>query len=169
VVNFKVKTTRKHINYKKGGVKEMDGFISEYSHTIDTKGRVIVPQKYREALGDRFILSKGLDGCLWIHPLSEWENFSDKLRELSTIDKQSRQFKRFFTAGATECELDKQGRILIPAPLRKYAGLTKDVVMAGMDSRIEVWDQESWDGMNAVGEADMDSIAEHLFALGVKI
>lgn len=129
----------------------MDGFIGEYYHTIDTKGRVIIPQKYREDLGETFILSKGLDGCLWIHPMEEWREFTANLRELSTIDKGSRQFKRFFMSGATECEFDKQGRILVPASLRKYADLQKDVVLTGMDTRIELWSAEKWDV-----ESDLD-------------
>lgn len=151
------------------GEHKMDGFIGEYYHTIDTKGRVIVPLKYRDALGDQFIISKGLDGCLWIHPLEEWRDFTAKLRELSTIDKESRQFKRFFMAGATECEFDKQGRILIPGPLRKYAGLLKDVVLAGMDTRIELWSAEKWEIENDMDDEDMDAVAAHMAGLGIKI
>ncbi len=147
----------------------MEGFIGEYYHSIDAKGRVIIPQKYRESLGDIFFISKGLDGCLWIMPEEEWNIFKEKLRELPTIDKASRQFKRFFTAGATDCEFDKQGRILIPAALRKYAGITKDVVLAGMDTRIELWSQEKWEEISQVTDDKMDEIASHLSDLGVDI
>ena len=147
----------------------MDGFIGEYYHTIDTKGRVIIPQKYREDLGDTFILSKGLDGCLWIHPMDEWREFTAKLRELSTIDKESRQFKRFFMSGATECEFDKQGRILVPASLRKYADLQKDVVLTGMDTRIELWSAEKWDVENDMDDEDMEAVAAHMESLGGNI
>ena len=143
----------------------MDGFIGEYYHTIDTKGRVIIPQKYREDLGDTFILSKGLDGCLWIHPMDEWREFTAKLRELSTIDKESRQFKRFFMSGATECEFDKQGRILLPSSLRNAAGIEKDVVLAGMIDYIEIWDKERWEGTSG----DVDDIAASMAQRGIEL
>ena len=146
-----------------------DGFIGQYNHTIDSKGRVIIPLRYRADLGDKFILSKGLDGCLWIHPLSEWQKFTSRLRELSNIDRESRQFKRFFVSGAVECELDKQGRILVPAPLRKYAGLEKDIVLAGMDTRVEVWSESKWDDENSFTDTNMDQVAAHLSELGVRI
>lgn len=151
------------------GEHKMDSFIGEYYHTIDAKGRVIIPLKFREALGDAFIISKGLDGCLWIQPMDEWRDFTAKLRELSTIDKESRQFKRFFMAGAADCEFDKQGRILIPAPLRKYANLQKDVVLAGMDTRIELWAEEKWEVESDMDVDDMDAVAAHMAGLGVKI
>jgi len=147
----------------------MEGFIGEYYHSIDAKGRVIIPQKYRDDLGDLFFISKGLDGCLWISPEEEWNDFKSRLRELPTIDKASRQFKRFFTAGAAECEFDRQGRILIPAALRKYAGIGKDVVLAGMDTRIELWSQERWEEVSNISDENMDEIAAHLTDLGVSI
>lgn len=146
-----------------------DGFIGEYNHTIDAKGRVIIPQKFREALGDSFYISKGLDGCLWIHPSEEWASFRASLRSLSAIDEDSRRFKRFFLAGATDCELDKQGRILIPGPLRNYADLTKDVVLAGMDNRIEIWSQAKWDGEDEINNANMNNIAARLSGMGIMI
>ena len=151
------------------GNGSMQGFISEYYHTIDTKGRVIIPLKFRDDLGDHFIISKGLDKCLWIHPLQEWEDFTLKLRDLSTIDKESRQFKRFFLSGAAECEFDKQGRILIPAPLRKYADIEKDVVLVGMDTRIEVWSLARWEAESDLDEEDMDAVAAHMSSLGIRI
>ncbi len=147
----------------------MDGFIGEYNHTIDTKGRVIIPLRFREELGEKFYLSKGLDGCLWIHPMEEWQQFRASLRELSAIDEDSRLFKRFFLSGATECELDKQGRILIPGPLRTYAKLIKDVVVTGLDNRIEVWSQENWDIMNDLDPAAMNKVAARLSSMGIKI
>lgn len=146
-----------------------DGFIGEYYHTIDAKGRVIIPQKFRDELGEHFILSRGLDGCLWIQTKEEWDEFRVKLSKLSTIDKKSRNFKRFFTAGATPCELDKQGRILVPAPLRKHANLEKDVVLTGMDNRIELWSLSKWEDVSDIDEAGMDEIAQHLTELGVDI
>ena len=143
----------------------MDGFIGEYYHTIDTKGRVIIPQKYREDLGDTFILSKGLDGCLWIHPMEEWREFTANLRELSTIDKGSRQFKRFFMSGATECEIDKQGRFLIPANLRISAKLEKDAMIIGVGTRLEIWDKATWQKCDE--NISADEIAENMTMLGI--
>ena len=101
--------------------------------------------------------------------MDEWREFTAKLRELSTIDKESRQFKRFFMSGATECELDKQGRILVPASLRKYADLQKDVVLTGMDTRIELWSAEKWDVENDMDDEDMEAVAAHMASLGVNI
>ncbi len=144
----------------------MQGFIGEDYHSVDAKGRVIIPQKYREGLGDEFMLSKGLDGCLWIHPMEDWDEFSAKLKTLPMIDKESRIFKRFFLSGATRCCLDKQGRILIPASLRTYAKIDKDAVLVGMDNRIEVWSRQQWDDQNDISEEDMDKVSEHLAQIG---
>ena len=114
-------------------------FMGEYSHTIDAKGRLIIPSKFREQLGEEFVLTKGLDGCLSIYPNDEWAAFEEKLRALPLTNKNARTFSRFFVAGATSCELDKQGRILVPATLREFAGLEKDVVLTGNINRIEIW------------------------------
>ena len=104
-------------------------FMGEYSHTIDAKGRMIIPSKFREELGENFVLTKGLDGCLSIYPNEEWKNFEEKLKALPLNDKNARAFLRFFVASATLCELDKQGRILVPATLREFAGLEKDCLL----------------------------------------
>ena len=109
----------------------MYNFIGEHSHTIDAKSRVIIPAKFREALGEQFVLTQGLDGCLTIYPLAEWEKFQEQLNQLPRTNKQARIFRRFFTAKAAMCELDKQGRILVPSGLREYANLEKDVVITG--------------------------------------
>ena len=111
-------------------------FMGEYNHTIDTKGRLIIPSKFREALGDGFVVTKGLDGCLFVYDNAEWTAFEEKLKALPMTNKESRKFVRFFLAGAAEVEVDKQGRILIPAVLREFAGLDKDVVLVGVASRI---------------------------------
>ena len=150
-------------------VPGIDGFIGEYSHSIDAKGRVIIPQKFRDELGTTCVVSKGLDGCLWIHPVEEWRVFQSRIRSLSKIDRQSRQFVRFFLPGAVVCELDKQGRILIPAALRRYGGISKDIVLAGMDTRIELWSAERWEEETEVNDSNMENIAEHLAELGVEI
>lgn len=142
-------------------------FMGEYNHTVDTKGRLIIPSKFREQLGDEFIVTKGLDGCLFVFPQNEWEIFEEKLRTLPLTQKGARQFTRFFVAGATPCELDKQGRILLPATLREFAGLDKDVVLAGMLNRIEIWSKAKWTENNACD--DMDDIAEQMSDLGLSI
>ena len=106
-------------------------FMGEYNHIIDAKGRLIIPARFRELLGEEFILTKGLDGCLSIYPMDAWEAFETKLRALPLTNKNARTFTRFFVAGATNCELDRQGRILVPQTLREFAGLEKEVVLTG--------------------------------------
>ena len=120
-------------------------FIGEYQHTLDPKGRVIMPSKFRDGLGESFVVTKGLDNCLFVYPQGEWEELERKLRILPLTSKDARAFTRFFFSGATECELDKQGRILIPANLREYAGLDKDLIIIGVASRIEIWGKERWE------------------------
>ena len=127
-------------------------FMGEYNHTIDAKGRMIVPSKFREQLGNEFVVTKGLDGCLFVYPNEEWHNIEEKFRNVPLTTKDARKFSRFFFAGAATCELDKQGRILIPPVLREFADLQKDVVSVGVLNRIE-----------------MDEIAEHMADLGLSI
>ena len=145
----------------------MHMFMGEYNHTTDTKGRLIVPSKFREALGESFVVTKGLDGCLFVYDNVEWNAFEEKLRTLPITNKEARQFVRFFLAGAAEAEVDKQGRILVPNVLREFAGLDKDVVLIGVGSRIEIWSRERFDGVAAC--EDMDEIAEHMAELGLGI
>lgn len=142
-------------------------FMGEYSHTIDPKGRLIIPSKFREQLGDEFVLTKGLDGCLSIYPMDEWGIFEEQLRSLPLTNKNARTFSRFFVAGATSCELDKQGRILVPGTLREFAGLEKDVVLTGNINRIEIWSKQKWSENSNYD--DMDAIAEGLQDLGITI
>ncbi|WP_230397762.1 division/cell wall cluster transcriptional repressor MraZ [Novisyntrophococcus fermenticellae] len=142
-------------------------FMGEYSHTIDPKGRLIIPSRFREQLGDEFVLTKGLDGCLSIYPMDEWEKFEEQLRSLPLTNKNARTFSRFFVAGATACELDKQGRILVPGTLREFAGLEKDVVLTGNINRIEIWSKQKWSENSNYD--DMDAIAEGLEDLGITI
>ena len=120
-------------------------FMGEYSHTIDAKGRIIVPVKFRESLGDNFVVTKGLDNCLFVYTKEDWQKFEEKLRTLPLTNKDARKFTRFFLAGAAEMEVDKQGRILIPSVLREFASLEKDVVFVGVGSRIEIWNRAGWD------------------------
>lgn len=142
-------------------------FMGEYNHTIDTKGRLIIPAKFRELLGDEFIVTKGLDGCLFGFPKNEWQIFEEKLRRLPLTQKSARKFTRFFMGGAATCELDKQGRILLPQTLREFAGLDKDVVLSGNLNRIEIWSKANWAENNAYD--DMDDIAEQMADLGLDI
>lgn len=140
-------------------------FMGEYNHTIDAKGRLIIPAKFREVLGDEFVVTKGMDGCLFVFDNPEWQVFADKLRGLPMIDKEARQFTRFFLAGAAGVEVDKQGRILLPAVLRSFAGLEKEVALVGVGSRIEIWDKATWEEKNQYD--DMDEIAENMEGLGI--
>lgn len=142
-------------------------FMGEYSHSIDSKGRLIIPSKFRELLGDEFVLTKGLDGCLSIYPMDEWNAFEEKLKALPLTNKNARTFSRFFVAGATSCELDRQGRILIPATLREFAGLDKDVVLTGNITRIEIWSKKKWEENSNYD--DMDAIAEGMQEMGIVI
>lgn len=142
-------------------------FMGEYNHSVDTKGRLIIPSKFRDKLGDEFVVTKGLDGCLFVFPNDEWQAFEEKLRTLPLTNKSARQFSRFFVAGATGCELDKQGRILLPQTLREFAGLEKDVVLTGMLNRIEIWSKTKWNENNSYD--DMDDIAEQMTDLGLSI
>ena len=140
-------------------------FIGEYNHTIDAKGRLIIPSKFREVLGDEFVVTKGMDGCLFVFDNPEWQAFEEKLPALPLIDKGARQFTRFFLAGAASVEVDKQGRILLPAVLRDFAGITKDAVLVGVGSRVEIWSKDRWEG--TVTYQDMEEIAGHMIELGI--
>ena len=144
-------------------------FMGEYSHTIDTKGRLIIPSRFREELGETFVVTKGLDGCLFVFSDEEWKAFEIKLKSLPLTNKNARQYARFFVAGATPCELDKQGRILLPATLREFAGLEKDVVLTGMLNRIEIWSKDKWNENNSLDDVAMDEIAEQMTDLGLGI
>ncbi|MSS63040.1 division/cell wall cluster transcriptional repressor MraZ [Velocimicrobium porci] len=139
-------------------------FMGEYNHTIDTKGRIIVPAKFRETLGEEFVVTLGLDGCLFVYPDEEWQNFVSELKNLPG-SKEARQLQRYFMAGAASCEVDKQGRILIPSKLRQQAGLEKEVVFVGVLSKIEIWSKERWEANNTYD--DMDEIAEHMSEFGL--
>ncbi len=142
-------------------------FYGEYQHSVDPKGRVIVPSKFREGLGEKFILTKGLDNCLFAYSADEWSNLEAKIKSLPFTDKDVRAFARFFFAGACECELDKQGRILIPQNLREYAGLEKDISIIGVSTRVEIWDKNKWENYSGDENVSSDSIAEKMAMLGI--
>ena len=141
------------------------GFIGEYYHSVDVKGRMNIPVKFRELLGDSFVVTRGLDKCLSIYPTEAFQAFAQKLQSLPISDKNARQFVRFFLSGAVECELDKQGRILLPQSLRMYADISKDVVVTGNGSTIEIWDSDLWNEYN--NTIDPDTIADSMVALGI--
>ena len=144
-------------------------FKGEFKHTVDTKGRLIIPSKFREYLGEEFVVTKGLDGCLFAYDNQEWEAFEQKLRALPLNKKDNRIFARHFLAGASDVEVDKQGRILLPPNLREFAGLVKDVVLVGMGNRIEIWDQDKWRDaqLDEDDEETMEDIAERMDELGL--
>lgn len=142
-------------------------FMGQYNHTIDTKGRLIVPSKFRELLGEEFVVTKGMDGCLFVYANEDWAVFEQKLTSLPLINKEARKFARFFLAGASQVEVDKQGRILIASNLREFAGLDKEVVLVGVGSRIEIWSLEKWEGMDF--DDDMDDISATMESLGLTI
>ena len=143
-------------------------YKGEYSHTIDAKGRIIVPAKLREQLGDDFVVTKGLDGCLWIFDAAEWEKVESAIRELPLTVPAARVLSRFIFAGAIDGELDKQGRLLIPSNLRDYAGLSKDVIFSGVGSRVEIWDKDKYDSA-ADSFENMDTVTQQLIELGLKL
>ena len=139
--------------------------MGEYEHSIDAKGRISMPAKLRKDMGDAFILTKGLDGCLFAFSSEEWLNFETKLKSLPLSDKNARNFVRFFLAGATECEIDKQGRFLIPSNLRQAANLEKDAVIIGVGTRLEIWNKSTWKSKDE--EISADEIAENMTMLGI--
>lgn len=141
--------------------------IGEYEHSLDTKGRLILPAKLREDIGEKFIITKGLDSCLFGFSKTEWNNFEDKLKTLPLTNKNARDFVRFFLSGAIEAELDKQGRFLIPSNLREYATLDKEAVITGVGTRIEIWDKTKWKAYNSEENLSADQIAENMANLGM--
>ena len=139
--------------------------IGEYEHSLDTKGRLIMPAKLREDMGEKFIVTKGLDGCLFAFSQNEWLNFEQKLKSLPLSDKNARNFVRFFLSGATECELDKQGRFLISSNLREVAKLEKETIIIGVGTRLEIWNKDIWKSCDE--NISADEIAENMTMLGI--
>lgn len=142
-------------------------FIGEYQHTLDSKGRLIIPSKLREQLGETFVMTKGLDSCLFVYPENEWAILEEKLKTLPLTNRDARAFVRFFFSGASELGLDKQGRTLVPSNLREYSKLDKDVVVIGVSTRIEIWSKEEWDIYNNDENLNYDNIAETMAELGI--
>lgn len=141
-------------------------FIGEYQHAIDNKNRMIIPSKFREELGSNFILTKGLDGCLYAYTAAEWKILEEKLKKLPLTSKDARAFVRFIFSGANEIEVDKQGRALIPQILMEYAAIEKEIVSIGVSTRIEIWSKSRWDEYNN-SYIDLDGIADKMSELGI--
>jgi MraZ protein len=143
-------------------------FRGSFEHTVDSKGRVSVPSRFREIIADRYdgklVLAMDYDKCLTVYPIEEWEKLEDKIRNLPTMKKEVKDFMRFLLASATECELDKQGRVLIPPTLREHAGIAKNVMLVGIIDKIEIWDAKAWEARNS---QNGDKIGEALAALGL--
>ena len=137
--------------------------IGEYHHNIDEKGRLIIPSKFREEIGNSFVVTRGLDGCLFVYSLVEWEKIIAKLKKLPFTKKDARVFIRSFFSGATECEFDRQGRINITSPLVGYADLTKECVIIGANDHLEVWGKANWDNFFTENSEKLEDIAENLF------
>lgn len=140
-------------------------FMGEYNHTIDVKGRLIIPSKFRDLLGEEFVVTKGLDGCLFVFNQLQWSEFEEKLKSFPIGQKEVRHFVRFFLAGAAPVETDKQGRMLLPVVLRDFAALDKDVVFIGVGNRAEIWSKERWSGESLY--EDVEELAEHMAELGL--
>ena len=149
----------------KKGVKPL--LIGEYEHTIDEKGRIKMPAKLKEDIGEKFVITQGLDGCLFAYSQNEWKNFEDKLRTFPLTNKDARALKRFFLARATECEVDKQGRFLITSNLREFAMLQKEVIIIGVLDKIEIWSKDRWEKYSKEENLQADEIAERMENLGI--
>lgn len=137
--------------------------MGEYHHNIDDKKRMIIPSKYREDLGDKVIVTRGLEGCLFVYSETEWNQIVSKLKTLPFTKKDARSFVRFFLSGATVCEFDKQGRIKISIPLTEYAQLTKECVVIGVNDRLEIWSESVWNNFMKENEQSLSDTAENLF------
>ncbi len=138
-------------------------FMGEFHHNIDDKSRLVMPSRFREELGDTFIITRGLEGCLFVYSNNEWMELVSKLKKLPFTKKDARAFLRFFLSGAQECTFDKQGRIAIPSPLVKYANLKKECVVIGVNDRLEIWSESLFDDFFKQNEENVSDIAEDLF------
>lgn len=144
-------------------------FLGEYEHSLDAKGRMAIPARFRALLGEGAIITRGFDGCLVIYPPDVWRSVAERLDGLSATQEAARMAKRFVFSGATECEFDKQGRILVPSFLRGYAELTESAVVVGQYSRIEIWERGRWEEISSRAVAESGRIAEQLASLGLEI
>lgn len=140
--------------------------IGEYTHNLDPKGRITIPSKFREDL-NVFVMTKGLDNCLFLYPIEQWEKIEDKLKTLPMTNKTVRSFVRTFFSGAIDCTLDKQGRVLIPQNLREYAGIEDVSVIIGLSDRAEIWSENNWNNYNTEEGLSYEELAEKMSELGI--
>ena len=140
--------------------------IGEFQHNIDTKGRLIMPAKFRSELGQQFVITRGLDGCLFGYPMESWMALQEKLKQLPLAKKDARKFTRFFYSAATEVEIDKQGRVNIPQNLIDFAKIDKECRVIGVSDRIEIWSSDHWDSFAEEAEEDFEAIAEEMIDFG---
>ena len=143
--------------------------LGEYNHTIDEKGRLIIPAKFRNDLGENVVICKGLEGCLFVYSQEEWESFVNELKSLPRMNKDARIFQRYFFGSANELTYDTQGRVLVPPSLRKDAGLEKEVTLVGVQDRVEIWDKDLWEERSEVSEEELDAIADRMESIGIRI
>lgn len=137
-------------------------FMGEYRHSIDDKGRIIIPSRFRDELGADFVITRGLDNCLFAYPMNEWKALEQKLKSLPFTKADARSFTRFFFSGASECELDKQGRVNIPNHLLQFADIQKECVIIGVSNRVEIWSEQAWDGYFENSKGSFEEISEKL-------
>lgn len=142
-------------------------FMGEYRHNLDNKGRLIMPAKFREGLGEEFVLTRGLDHCLFVYPMEEWCSLENKIKALPLGRSEARAFVRFLFSGASVCTLDKQGRVAIPSALRAYASCEKEIVILGVSTRVEIWSEENWQSYMNKAEIDFDDLAEKIIDTGI--
>ena len=142
-------------------------FLGKFLHTVDSKGRVTIPAKFRPNLAGGIVVTRGIDRCLYIYPQAEWDRLAGRVRELPLTKKDARSFVRFLFSEASDCMPDRQGRILIPGYLREYANLDSEIVIAGLDNRLEMWSSSAWHDDNSDLEKDAQTLAEKLGELGI--
>lgn len=142
-------------------------FMGEFQHSLDDKGRLIMPAKFREGLGEKFIVTRGLDNCLFVYPLAQWKILEDKIKELPTSHADTRAFVRMFFSGAVEAELDKQGRIVIPQHLRDHARIERDAYIIGVSTKVEIWAKAAWEEYSSQAQQSYENIAETIMDIGI--
>lgn len=142
-------------------------FIGEYQHNLDAKGRITMPSKFREELGNTFYITKGMDGCLFVFPEEEWIEMDKKIKGLRLSRKDARGIARLFYAGAIDVSLDKMGRVLLPGNLRQYASLEKEAIIIGVSSRVEIWDKDRWQSYNDDDDFNYDMLTESMADLDI--
>ena len=140
--------------------------MGEYSHALDEKGRITIPARLRDDLDNHFVMTKGLDGCLFLYPMTEWGKMEERLKALPMTNASARAFQRLFLAGAQDVEVDRQSRVTIPPRLREYAGVAKDVVLVGVSSRVELWALEKWQAYQDTAQAEYEDVAEKMVDFG---